>query len=277
MLGEAVGVITTTRAHLPKRMAFEHFAHGLKEDWNFMHFLVYDPWKNVSLARNVGAMVARSFGAEVLVFLDDDAVFSPEFLVRMVALVKERRPVNMPCTLCFAIRGEDFALTGGFDLRHKPMFQEDIELFIRCERAGMRILQLPTPDDHIHYAATAQRPIKVLKNEFKSTKTWMQHRVTRHTEHETISPPLGSPRRFLIYLFQFLVCPKRARYLFVHIPAFFYWLAYMAIHRESDWLDANAWNLNPPYAFVEVCARGRRQVMQISSEMLKTMSMGMKK
>ncbi len=228
-------LIFTTREAQPKEFAFEHFRALTKYGYGLM--MVYDPWRNVSLARNYGALLALRHSPEVLVFMDDDATFSLEFLRAVISEARPNSPVNLSSSLCFVIYASDFLKVKGFDPRYRPMFQEDIDLFIRCERLGMKITQLPTPLGWVHYADTKRRASKTLRNEWNSTFTWIRHRVTPHAK-ETNSPPLGSPWRFLKHLFMFLLFPKRARFMFVHLPAFFYWLILRQIRKDGDYIQA---------------------------------------
>jgi hypothetical protein len=209
---------------------------GKLPDGSFTVYLVKDVWRNVSLARNYGALLAEVGGADRLIFLDDDAIVPAEFIQQMARLVSDNRPVDMSATLCFAITTQDFFKVGGFDLRYKPMHQEDIELFLRCEKSGMKILKLPTPEGHIHYASPSQ--VKILQHQWNSTFTWMRYRVIPHTSSETIAPPIGNPWLFLKFFFVFLFKPRQSKFMFVRLPAFFYWLIYKQISKDCNFIEA---------------------------------------
>ncbi|MEM2928925.1 MAG: glycosyltransferase family A protein [Nitrososphaerota archaeon] len=98
---------------------------SLKPIKNIEIIVVKDKWRNTPKARNIGAKISKG---EILVFMDDDMEFKPEFFLKNLKEVEDRKVLWLdPPFICFITR-KDFFETDGFDERIKPAMAETVEL-----------------------------------------------------------------------------------------------------------------------------------------------------
>ncbi|MCP8317163.1 MAG: glycosyltransferase [archaeon] len=101
--------------------------------------IVRDRWRNVSKARNLGALKAKG---EILVFIDDDASFDPNYLFEHVAKVSDGKVLWLESPLFLFIRRNDFLRAGGFDERIRPIMAETVEFRYNLKKLGFSIIDI---------------------------------------------------------------------------------------------------------------------------------------
>jgi GT2 family glycosyltransferase len=114
---------------------------------NIEIIIVKDKWKNVSKARNIGAKISSG---EILVFMDDDIEFKPDFFFNALKEVHDKKVLWLTQPLICFITKRDFMEINGFDERIKPQMAEDVEFKKLLLKKGIEIVELDK-NSVIHY------------------------------------------------------------------------------------------------------------------------------
>jgi len=116
----------------------------------------YVKWRNISRARNKGAIKAKG---SILIFVNDDIAFEESFLKEFINKIQPGTVVGLDWPLgadrwvvgwMIGIRKVDFFKIGGF-LEFMPYMCEDVEFCYRAIKKGFRIIRLPASNiQHLH-------------------------------------------------------------------------------------------------------------------------------
>jgi glycosyltransferase involved in cell wall biosynthesis len=130
-------------------------------------------WRNVSRTRNIGAMRASG---KVLCFIDDDAAFSFHKLLDYIKNSLDESLVlwsEIPHIL--VVNRDAFFMAGGYDERFRPIMAETIELRMKFERMGLRIVDFVSEMIDLRHLREHPEP-RYLLNQKHLTWAYLEHR-----------------------------------------------------------------------------------------------------
>jgi glycosyltransferase involved in cell wall biosynthesis len=130
-------------------------------------------WRNVSRTRNIGAMRASG---KVLCFIDDDAAFNFHKLLDYIKNSLDESLVlwsEIPHIL--VVNRDAFFMAGGCDERFRPIMAETIELRMKFERMGLRIVDFMSEMIDLRHLREHPEP-RYLLNQKHLTWAYLEHR-----------------------------------------------------------------------------------------------------